>query len=196
MIAATRRRCRPFEALAVACLATCLAACASAPPRLDATESQGRGTARFAFVGSPIVVELTPDDRIVETDVSATPERVWAVLPAVYAALEIPVTTLMADQRLIGTQASRVPRQLAGEPLSRAVSCGTGPLGLPNADTYEVTLLALTDVQPLGSRALVRTLVRGGARARGTSDVGVRCASVGRIEQRIGALVRARVAAR
>jgi hypothetical protein len=153
-----------------------------------------RETTRLAFDGGSISVEMAADDRIHETPLAEPPERVWAVLPGVYESLGLPVTTMLGEHRLIGTQGARAPRRLGGEALSHAVSCGSGPFGQENADTYEVTLLTLTDVRPRDGGSVMRTLVRGNARTPGTSDRAVRCASRGRIEQRVQELVRARLA--
>jgi len=155
-----------------------------------------RETTHLAFEGGSIAVEMVADDRVVETPIDATPARVWALLPAVYASLDLPVTTMVGEHRLIGTQGARAPRRLGGEALSRAVSCGSGAFGQENADVYEVTLLTLSDVRPREGGALLRTLVRGSARTPGTSDHAVRCASRGRIEQRVQELVRARLTGR
>jgi hypothetical protein len=175
-------------------VAACASAGASADPGLDAQTTRVRETTRLAFQGGSIAVELLADDRIIELPLDVAPERAWAVLPAVYAALDLPVTTLVSDTRLIGTQGARVPHRLGGEPLSRAVSCGSAAFGQDNADLYEVTLLTLSDVKPREGGSMLRTLVRGSARAQGASDAAVRCATRGRIEQRIGALVRERAA--
>ena len=171
------------------------AACASGTPALDGSTTRVRQSTHVLFEGGSITVEMQADDRVVETPLDVPPERAWAVLPAVYAALGLPVTTMVTDARLIGTQGAQAPKRLGGAPLSRAVSCGVGAFGQDNVDHYEVTLLALSDVKPREGGSLLRTLVRGSARAPGTSDAAVRCASRGRIEQRVGQLVRERVAA-
>jgi hypothetical protein len=182
-------------ACAAASLAASLAACASGNPELDTQTTRVRETTRLAFQGGSLAVELLADDRIIEQELEVSPERAWSVLPAVYAALDLPVTTLVSDTRLIGTQGAQAPRRLGGEPLSRAVSCGSAAFGQDNADLYEVTLLTLSDIRPRDGGSTLRTLVRGSARAQGGSDAAVRCASRGRIEQRIGTLVREWLAA-
>ena len=180
--------------LAAALAAALVAACASATPELDRHTSRER--AQLVFEGRSVAVELQPDDRVVETPLRMSAERAWAVLPAVYSALGLPVTTMVTDSRIIGTQGAQAPRRVGGEPLSRALSCGVGPLGQDNVDHYEITLLALSDVKPDegAGGSLLRTLVRGSARAPGTSDAAVRCTSRGRIEQRVEQLVRERAA--
>jgi hypothetical protein len=179
---------------ALVALAGAGAACASGAPELGTRESRVRERTEVLFRGGSITVELQPDDRLIETPLDVPPERAWALLPAVYATLGLPVTTLIAESRLIGTQGAQAPRRVGGEPLSRAVSCGVDAFGQENADRYQVTLLMLSDVKPHDRGSLLRTLVRGSARAPGTSDAAVRCASRGRIEQRVGQLVRERAA--
>ena len=115
--------------------------------------------------------------------VSATADRVWEVLPAVYQSLGIAVGTSLPEAKTIGNTKLVLNRSLAGEPLSAFLSCGDGPMGTPLANSYRVDMAIFTIVTPLaGSGAQVETRVNAIATNRAVSGAPVSCATTGRLE--------------
>lgn len=123
--------------------------------------------------------------------VSATPERVWDLLPVVYQGLGIPVGTSIPDAKTIGNVRLDLNRVLAGQPLSNFVNCGEGPTGNPVADSYRVNMSVLTTLTPAENGAtLVQTRVNSSAVNRAVSGATVNCATTGRLEALIAERIR------
>ncbi|MFL5605868.1 MAG: hypothetical protein ACJ8AD_05445 [Gemmatimonadaceae bacterium] len=110
--------------------------------------------------------------------------RVWAALPAVYAALDIPLSVADTGSHVIGAMYLSRRRPIGGERLSRLLSCGDSSFG-PNADHYEVQFTALSLVTPIDSAHSALTIaVNGVALANGNSQR-IACNTTGRLERRI-----------
>ena len=123
--------------------------------------------------------------------VSATPERVWDLLPVVYQGLGIAVGTSIPDARTIGNVRLELNRVLGGRPVSTFVNCGEGPTGTPLADSYRVTMSVLTTLVPAENGAtLVQTRVNSSAANRAVSSATVNCATTGRLEALIAERIR------
>jgi hypothetical protein len=73
------------------------------------------------------------------TLVAAPPERAFQALSAAYATLNIPVTDINQQARTLGNNAFRTRRRIGDVPTMRALDCG-GDSGMPNAETYQLTL--------------------------------------------------------
>jgi hypothetical protein len=128
--------------------------------------------------------------------IQAPADQVWAALPDVFKEVGLDQAGVLDEAaRVYGTQPSSVRRRLAGVPLSRLLDCGSRA-GIPNADSYSVTVSVRTQVQPDGAEgSFLRTDVEAHGRATGTSDVSVRCGTTNELERRIERLVKARLAA-
>jgi hypothetical protein len=101
---------------------------------------------------------------------------------------------MVSGSRTLGVQSVRMRRRLAGEAMSRALSCGSSGPGIENADAYDVFVTVMSVVQPAGEgRAVLRTWVQGSAQSVGTSGGRVQCTSTGALERRISGLVAARL---
>jgi hypothetical protein len=110
--------------------------------------------------------------------------RLWAALPAVYSALDIPLSVADTGSRVIGAMYLSRRRPIGGERLSRLLSCGDSSFG-PNADHYEVQLTALSLVTPIDSAHSALTIaVNGVALANGNSQR-IACNTTGRLERRM-----------
>lgn len=115
--------------------------------------------------------------------ISATPDKVWAVLPTVYQGLGITVGTSLPDYMTIGNSKLELNRTLGGQPLSNFVSCGYAPTGAPLADSYRVNMAVVTTVAPAaGGGAQLETRVQASATNRAVSGASVNCATTGRLE--------------
>jgi hypothetical protein len=159
-----------------------LAACASAGP------STG-GATRETRIESPkwsMDVRTTQGAAAPAQALSATPAETWRAVAAAYKELGIPLTVADSATHVIGARNVPVRRQLADERISHWLDCGTGAMGLKNADAYSVSLSAMTTVtaQAPGSTA-VQTVIEASAAGDGSSEGRVRCASTGQLERRI-----------
>ena len=135
------------------------------------------------------------EDYVRKTTIEATPEAVWGILPAVYEEFKLPANTLVAAERRIGVQTGRFRERVAGERAARVVSCGTASDGREAADSYELSLDVVTTVAAApGGGSELRTVVSGFAKPVFTSGEPVRCASTGRLEERLAAAARAKLA--
>jgi DNA-directed RNA polymerase beta' subunit len=124
----------------------------------------------------------------------ARPVRdVWEVMPDVYKELSIPVELLVPHEHRIGIEALRIRRKLGDLPLHRVLDCGGTP-GAPNAETYEVTMVVLTQLSsPSAGETVLATLVQGTARSPNFGGAEVACTSNGVLEKRMEEVVRARL---
>jgi len=118
---------------------------------------------------------------------------VWEVMPDAYKALAIPVEVLVPQDHRIGIEALRIRRKLGDLPLQRVLDCGGTP-GAPNAETYEVTMVVLSQLSSTSAgETMLATLVQGTARSPNFGGAEVACTSNGALEQRMEEVVRARL---
>jgi hypothetical protein len=168
-----------------------LGGCASQGPM---TESIGIANAeiRTGNAGSTTMqdVQITNRPGMGTVTLDLPPERVWAVLPAVYLELGIPLSQTDDAQRLLVAQNQRVSR-IGGKRLSTYFRCG-GVYG-DNADSGNTYVTTRTQVLtgPDG-KTIARTEVRAAASAEGTT-VG-ECGSTGLLERAIGDAIQAKAA--
>jgi hypothetical protein len=128
-----------------------------------------------------------------EYDVDLPAERTWALLPVAYDALGLPLSLVDPQHRVLGAGKVRAQGRLAGTWLSRYVECGTAVTGLPNADSFVVTLDVQTQVTSSGdgARAGLATAVQASGRpANVASNNAVNCVSTGALERRIADVVK------
>ena len=129
------------------------------------------------------------------TVVAAPPDQAFQALSAAYAQLGIAVTDLNQQARTLGNGDLRVRRRIGDVQTVRAFDCG-GDSGMPNAETYQLRLTVQSRVIPSDAGgSVIQTTVEGSGRsATTTASSDVRCSSKGVLEQRIGALVKAKLA--
>jgi hypothetical protein len=169
-----------YALVSVAALAAC------APSQTPATPSPESERIRIGgATQSGLRVVSSTTSRV---DTLWTPlDRVWKVLPAVYATLEIPIERFDSDANEIGNSSLKLYRRLGKFPLTRYIDCGTTQIG-PNADSYEVLLTVLTKVQKSKSdtsNTTVATTVEAMARPIQFRGDYVRCSSKGALEARL-----------
>ena len=138
-----------------------------------------------AFAGSRKYT-IDVDTLGVTMPVSVSADSAWALLPAVYAALGLPLDEQDDKTRRLGTCWKRVRGRLGGSQLSRYLDCGE-LRQMPNADAYDVDVLVLSAVRQEGGTAGIATIVLGWA----NSERGGRqwCQSRGTLEKRINEAV-------
>lgn len=146
--------------------------------------------------GSALQINALNIDTDVRLFSTGTPEQVWAVLPAVYAELGIPLLVLDPATKSIGNSGYRVRRSLGKVPLYRYLDCGSSGT-LKNAETYQINMSIMTTAHANpGGGTLVSTAITGtGKNPVTSSSAEVRCSSLGDLEIRIRDMVQKRVEA-
>src|SRR4051812_7621295 len=118
-------------------------------------------------------------------DLQAPLDKVWSALPAAYASLSIPLTVNEPANRVIGAERMRTHHYLGDLRLSKLLDCGE-TAGIPNADTYDVSLSMLTQLQSnAAGGTTVTTRVDAAAKPGSTSGQYSSCVSTGQLETRL-----------
>lgn len=137
----------------------------------------------------PEYIRATSETVASADSVVATVAQVWSVLPEVYDDLGIPLGGIDTRNRLLGSTRFQ-PRRIGGSRLSRYLDCGSGVGVASYADTYAVTMSAVTHVAAGDDgRAIVQTQVHAVAEPKAVSGDRVFCTSKGTLERRIAELV-------
>lgn len=176
--------------LVFALLCLPLAACGatsgttSGPVRNTTTISTGMSAGGRQGTATEELASYT-DVRAIGTDLPASVDRVWAVLPSVYEKLGVSVQMVDPDRKMMGNRALQVSHRLGRQPLSRFVSCGYTVTGASIEDTYRVTMAVISTVQPAGAGSRVETTVTATAKDLGTSNPPVNCTSRENLEKLI-----------
>ena len=172
--------------------------CASSPKGTTTDVIQTQRPVETGATGSGVPATLlrgVTEDFVRKTTIEVPPDVVWGVLPAVYEEFKLPVNTMVTAERRIASQQGRFRERVAGERAARIVSCGTSSDGREAADSYELSLDIATTVGAAADGGTeLRTVVSGFAKPVFTSGEPVRCASTGRLEERIAAAARTRLA--
>lgn len=180
---APTRRATQGAALAVALP---LAGCASNGTGILLRDLNGPPPA----AGTGLTANMESRDDRAEASIPASADRAFAALPAVYAALGVPLTAAATGERVLGLDGAHL-RRIGRDPVSAFLWCGTDAVGLPLTEQYRVTLWVISRVTPAGTGAQLTTRVFGTAQPQGTSATTVVCASTGVLEARIAARTRA-----
>jgi len=166
------------------------AACASST---KAPET-GPSTSRTVQVGGmPGKLTVTSQSRANVTNMAFTVDEVWKVLPLVLDSLGVKASSIDPAQHSIGAENFKVRVQLGRTPLSRYLECGGTQVGA-NADSYEVILNIVTQVQPVatgGSR--LSTLFEAMAKPIAFSQGYSKCSTTGLFESRLVDAVKKRL---
>lgn len=177
--------------LAAGALAGCASGGATPPPQAPITDASAgaMSTTRVSAGSTAGAIEFrTTSDAVAgsKVEVPASAEKVWNALPEVYAGLGISLNTVLSDSKTLGLQSGRLSRRLGKMPLSRYIDCGIDATSLPNADSYAVTLTALSRVNAATpTSSTVVTQVMASARPASTSGSTLACATTGRLEEAI-----------
>lgn len=166
-------------------------ACASSRPvgREPATQ-----TVRIVGAGGGSgELTLTSNDAAHVSNVPFPVDDIWRVLPAVYTALGIPLTTIQSDLKVIGNEGFTLRRRLGDTALSRFLECGRTQID-NNADTYEVHLVVLTQIRTAAPlTTTMATSVQAAAKPLAFAGDYSKCSSKGELEKRIDLAVKARL---
>lgn len=136
----------------------------------------------------------------VDTDVrlfsTGTPAQVFAVLPAVYAELAIPVSVNDGQSKSVGNTGWRTRRSIGKVPMQRYLDCGSSGT-IQNAETYQILMSVVTTVRPnaSGGSVVSTAITATGKNPVTSSSAEVRCATKGDLEIRIRDMVQKRIEA-
>jgi hypothetical protein len=162
-----------------ALLLIALTACAPANnPGEEATPRQA------AIYQDPTTGTLLADrPRSVAIDLAAPPASVWIAVKKVYADLDIPLSVESPAAHQIGNENFYKSRQLAGQPMTQFVDCGSDMTG-PKAASYRINMSLLTTVagDGKGGTNVQTTFVPMGQDLSGTSSDKIPCGTTGRFE--------------
>ena len=166
------------------------AGCASSPGagRPDVSQTMrisGGGGADIA-IGANVTAAANAGN------VTAPLAAVWNALPQVFDSLSIPVATIDPAQHLMGNSGFKVRHRLGKTALSRFIDCGEAQ-AQPSADTYDVQLSVLTELQPSDSGTTVSTTVDAVGRPVDTSGDYIHCSSKSALEPLIVKALNARL---
>lgn len=171
--------------------ALAISACGNAGPSPQEIAPSGQYVSFDPVTGAFHQSTLIPaQTRGPDTLTDLTTKRAVALLPRVYAELNIPVTSFDPKLHLIASSNRPVTLQVGGLRPSMVLDCGMGAYG-PNADRYQVSLTIYTGVSgdSLGP-AVVETRLSARAVPNGLSSY-VPCSSTGRLEDAIAQKLRA-----
>ncbi|MES2522129.1 MAG: hypothetical protein V4617_05475 [Gemmatimonadota bacterium] len=186
---ATRLGCLLASGAALASTVAC--ASRSVAPELS-TPRMSTQTIQVAG-GASANVSLVNNSASQKAILDLTPDQAFAATERAFAALAIPVTDRDAGLRRVGNMAFRTRRKVGDLLMTKVVDCG-GDTGMPNAETYTVTLTILSQITPNDAGgSVIQTLVEGSAvNPLTNASNAVRCSSVGGLEARIKALLSAK----
>lgn len=185
--------CVRYSDFAVVFIGVTTAACAAAGSS-GAGATRSTTTISTSGMGMPTSqIETRSDTRGDIVAFTAAPGDVWKAVPDAYAELGIEVGTVDPENRVIGNPKLVARGRLAGQPLTRWVSCGVDAFGVPLSNAHRVELSVLSEVRssPDGGTA-VETRV-GGVALRSASGANAVCTSTGKLERRIAQAIRERV---
>jgi hypothetical protein len=169
-----------------------LTACASSNP---APAHTTRATETIRVVGGSGALTLTTTGTSTASvgTIQSPIDRVWAVLPAAFDAVGIPVGSVDAKTHSIGNEGFKARRRLGSTSLSRYFDCGSTQGGA-SAETYELNVAVFTQLLPDTSGSTTfSTTVTAVARPVSLAVDYVRCTTLMRLEQKLFEEVKARL---
>jgi hypothetical protein len=122
-----------------------------------------------------------------QTDLDASPGKVYEAALRAFAALDIPVGNTSSTEGIIGSERFERMRVLGGTMLSKSFDCGEGPAG-PKADTYRLQIAVAAYVAPIPGGARTRLGLAVFAEGRdptGPYAMPRQCASTGALETKL-----------
>jgi hypothetical protein len=170
--------------------ALALAGCASSSTPEPAARPRGPDQVRTVYQpqgGRQIASQR--EVSVVDLEVPAAAAIVWQAVPIAYNRMGITAATTDPTHGEISTVYHRARGRIGRARISAYLDCGTGALGLPNADNYQVNFQVTTQLLPDSTdrKTTVRTIVRAVAKPDGVSGDPVPCLSTGEFERLVGA---------
>lgn len=162
-----------------------LAGCSAGTSRGVTTQNGTPSTTMVETEGRTYSLSSTPD-RVVATEFVFEPQsKVWAALPAAYAAVGIPAG-VVAQGSAFGNPDLRVANgRLAGARGAEFLDCGRSPIGVPVANAYTLHVNLVTSLEsPRSGETRIVTRMHATAQPR-TGGGSAECSSLGTLEKRI-----------
>jgi hypothetical protein len=142
--------------------------------------------------GNTIQIQRGADIRVNHA-VTVGPDRVWDVLPLVYAELGIKPDIRDPARHMVGVSAHRFSTRILNRNASDFFECGLDPgLQRPLADQVPITARVVTEIQAVSGGSELRTIVEGSARRTGGNAGTATCRSTGLMEVLVGQMVQKR----
>lgn len=160
--------------------------CASTPVPTQRTET---------VYGVPGAGALTinPDNAAATSRISAPVDAVWRILPAAFDSVGIPLSLIDPARRQVGSEGFKIRQKLGDARLSRYFECGTTQVG-PNADSYELFITVLAQLEPEGTgQTKLTILATAAAKPMQFAQDYSRCSSKSALEKRMSDIVAASV---
>jgi hypothetical protein len=161
--------------------------CASGGGSTASAPAQTVTTNRVVTFGGDMMQMNTMNaDTDVKLFVTGTVDEAWAVLPAIYEGLGIPLSVNDNIRKTLGNTGFKTRRQIGRVSTRNYLDCGSSGT-IENAETYQLTLSITTTVLPnaRGGSIISTALTGSGKNPVTSSSAEVRCASKGDLEMRI-----------
>ena len=123
-----------------------IAGCASYGVYITAPGAANTGVSRVSSSGGTEAISTGAVPIAGSSTVYVPIDRLWAILPAVYDSVGIPLTVVDRAGYMLGNRGLQVRRQLHGVALSKYIDCGYAQ-GRASADFYDVNLSVTTQLQ-------------------------------------------------
>ena len=112
-----------------------------------------------------------------------TADKAFNALASAYAALAIPVTTMVTKDRMLGNLDLKARGRLGSLQMRRLLECGA-QMGEPNSDSFQITMSVSSEVKDDGDgSSTVATLVQATGRPVAFAGIDVHCSSTGELER-------------
>lgn len=137
--------------------------------------------------GAAGAMSISAENGSVSAVLPAPRAAVWQLLPLAFDSVGIQLSIIDPKKYVIGNEGFKIRAKLGQERLSSYFECGTTQVG-PNADSYEVYMTVLADVQPVRqdtTRTRVTVNITAAAKPLMYSQDYSRCTSKTMLERRI-----------
>lgn len=170
-----------FSILAVSLL---MSGCASGT--VQSPGSMATGPRNVNKFDTSVYVDLPAEPGLHTTAFKGTAASLYPILGEVYDELGIPIETIQTSTFLVGNESYRAGSRVAGDPISRIVSCGASIAGI-GAESSVITLSVTTQLRPVGADSvLLATSLAGTAQTlKGVNSNPIPCTTRGALEVRI-----------
>ncbi|MEO5567178.1 MAG: hypothetical protein ABIR92_01715 [Gemmatimonadaceae bacterium] len=125
--------------------------------------------------------------------VAAPLDVVWRAIPGAFDSLSIPISLIDPKARIVGNEGFKIRQRMGSTRLSAYIECGDTQGG-PNADSYEVYLTVMTQVEAEGAtQSKVTTTITAAAKPLQFAQEFSRCSTKDVLEAKIAQAIEARV---
>jgi hypothetical protein len=171
-------------------IALTAAACASGGSGTNASAPEVITDEREASLSAALGQRVTTDDMTVSESLTALRADAYRALIAAFAKLGIPAELVNPSTGLVAVTEKRMSRTLAGQPMSRYLSCGETMTGA-RANQDRIVLSVVSYARPVGTSAS-RLETRVVATAIDVTGTGSRqpCTTTGELEGQLHKMVK------